>query len=158
MDKTASQFRPRHALLTRLPSEPRVRERKVDSYYCLMNAAPVAGLLLVVWFLLAYMLPMPDASVWNSVEFVNARYSRPVPAALRDDAIIVGISASGIIYYGLTYIPTSGLKNRIQKSLQVGSEKRIYLNVDSRAHYKDVKAVLPQIASVGIENITFITR
>jgi biopolymer transport protein ExbD len=104
------------------------------------------------------MLPGLDMSVWSGVEQPNARHSVPLPAALRDDAIIVGLSASGDVYFGLSHIMPHELERKIREGLKSGAEKRIYLNVDSRAKYGDVKSILPQISIAGIENITFITR
>jgi biopolymer transport protein ExbD len=97
-------------------------------------------------------------SIWNSVELFGARHSVPIPRALRDDAIIIGLSASGDVYYGSTHTMPSELEGKIREDLKRGAENRIYLNVDGRARYGDLIFVFPQITAAGVENVTFITR
>jgi biopolymer transport protein ExbD len=157
MGKTAIRCGASRTLLTWRPSDQFLRVKR-DVEYCSINLAPVTGILLSLWLLFAGVLPALDGSIWQSVEFVTARHSTPVPSALRDDAIIVGVSASGDVYYGQTHISAGDLESRIRKSLQIGAEKRIYLNIDSRVHYEDLKTVFPQIAAAGIQNITFVTK
>jgi biopolymer transport protein ExbD len=95
---------------------------------------------------------------WGSVELAGARHSVPIPGALRDDAIIIGLSASGDVYYESTHTMRRDIEGKIREDLKRGAEKRIYLNVDSRARYGDLISLFPQITAAGVENITFITR
>jgi biopolymer transport protein ExbD len=95
---------------------------------------------------------------WGSVELAVARHSVPVPGILRDDAITIGLSASGDVYYRLTHTMPGDIEGEIREDLKRGAEKRIYLNVDSRARYGDLKILFPKISAAGVENVTFITR
>lgn len=104
------------------------------------------------------MVVPPDMSISRTVELVRASNSVPVPAAMRDDAMIVSLSASGDPYFASKRAMPNELEGKIRGSLTRGAEKRIYLTVDSRARYGDLKSVLPQIASAGVENVTFISR
>jgi biopolymer transport protein ExbD len=149
--------RPRRALLTQRPSGGGVEKRR-DASYCRINAAPFAAILLALWFLFAAMLAPPHASFRRSVEQVRASYSAPIPGALKDDAIIVSLSESGDVYFESRHITPNELEGKIREDLSRGAEKRIYLNVDSRARYWDLKSVLPQITSAGVQDITFLTR
>jgi biopolymer transport protein ExbD len=134
------------------------RDTRRGAYYCRINPAPIAGILAALWLLFASMFTGSDMTKWNSMELVNASHSVPIPAARRDDAITVGLSASGDLYFRSRKISLSELGGNIREGLNRGAENRIYLNVDSRTQYADVKSVLHQISSVGVENITFITR
>jgi biopolymer transport protein ExbD len=95
---------------------------------------------------------------WGSVELAGARHSMPIPGILRDDAIIIGLSASGDVYYESKHTMPSDIAGKIREDLKRGAEKRIYLNVDSRARYGDLINVFPKISAAGVENVTFITR
>ena len=143
--------------LTQRPSSRRA-EKGPAAFYCRINAAPFAGVLVALWLISVAKLPGSDMSIWNSVELAGARHSVPIPKALRDDAIIIGLSASGDVYYGATHTMPSELEGKIREDLEKGAEKRIYLNVDSRASYGDLISLFPQIAAAGVENVTFITR
>ena len=148
---------PRRSLLTQRPSKMRVGKGRGDPF-CRINATPLAGILLALWLLFAAMLPGLDMSVWHVVELVDASHSVPIPGAMRDDAILVGLGASGDVYFGSSHITLHELESKIREGLKSGAETRVYLNVDSRAKYRDLKSILPQIFSAGIENITFITK
>ena len=143
--------------LTQRPSS-RWLEKGRGASYCRINAAPFAGVLVALWLIFAMNLPGSDMSIWNSVELAGARHSVPIPGALRDDAMIVGLSASGDVYFGSRHIALDELEGKIREGLKRGAEERIYLNVDSRAWYADLKSVFPQITAAGVENITFISR
>jgi biopolymer transport protein ExbD len=95
---------------------------------------------------------------WGSVELAGARHSVSIPGILRDDAITIGLSASGDVYYKLTRTMPSDIEGKIREDLKRGAEKRIYLNVDSRARFGDLINIFPQISAAGVENVTFITR
>jgi biopolymer transport protein ExbD len=143
--------------LTQRPSSRRAEKRRA-AFYCRINAAPFAGVLVALWLIFVANLPGSDMSIWNSVELAGARHSVPISGALRDDAIIIGLSASGDLYYGSTHTMPSELEGKIREDLKKGAEKRIYLNVDSRARYGDLIFVFPLITAAGLENVTFITR
>jgi biopolymer transport protein ExbD len=126
--------------------------------YCRINAAPYAGIFLPLVFLFAAILPPPHVSFERAVEQVSASHSAPIPGALRDDGIIVTLSESGDVYFASRHFTPSELERTIRECLKRGAEKRIYLNVDSRAYYEDLRSVLSQITSSRVENITFLTR
>lgn len=143
--------------LTQRPSSRRAEKRR-STFYCRINAAPFAGVLVALWFIFLFNLPASDMPRWGSVELAGARHSVPLPGALRDDAIIIGLSASGDVYYESRHTMPSELEGKIREDLKRGSEKRIYLNVDSRTRYGDLLLVFPQITAAGVETVTFITR
>jgi biopolymer transport protein ExbD len=142
--------------LTQRPSSTRA-EKNRDVYFCRISAAPFAAIFLALWLLFAQMFVPLDMSIWRSVELTRASHSAPIPGALKDDAIIVSLSTSGDMYFEQHTMPNE-LEGKIRERLERGAEKRIYLNVDSRAQCGDLKAVLSQISSAAIENVTFITR
>jgi biopolymer transport protein ExbD len=147
----------RRSSLTERPSVRRAEKGRA-AFYCRINAAPFAGVFVALWFIFVANLPGPDMPRWGSVELAGARHSVPIPGALRDDAIIIGLSASGDVYYESTHTMRRDIEGKIREDLKRGAEKRIYLNVDSRARYRDLISLFPQITAAGVENVTFITR
>lgn len=127
--------------------------------YCKIDASAIAGVLLLVLFLvLALNVPGSDLTRFNSVELVKSNHSVPVPHAMRDDALTVGLSASGDVYFRSRHIDVRELEGILRDGLKHGAENRVYLNADSRARYSDVKIVLSHISSAGIQDITIISR
>ena len=47
------------------------------------------------------------------------------------------------------------LPNRIHDAVLNGARKRVYLQDDARAQYRDVKALLPYVQLAGIRDVTF---
>ena len=46
----------------------------------------------------------------------------------------------------------------IRQGVRIGAANRIYLNVDARAKYGEIIAVLVQIRLAGIENVSFLSQ
>jgi biopolymer transport protein ExbD len=79
-------------------------------------------------------------------------------AALREDAMTIIITRDGMLYFRNIKIPPRALPDAIRGAVRDGSEKTLYINVDARAKYGDVKAVLDQIHQSGLQNIIFLTE
>jgi biopolymer transport protein ExbD len=126
--------------------------------YCHIDASAVASVLLVLLFLFAAMHSVSDACVMGCVELVQTSRSVPVPSAMREDALAVGLSASGDLYFRSSKIHVNELEGILREGLKQGAEKRVYLNADGRTRYSDVKLVLSHISAAGIEDITIISR
>jgi biopolymer transport protein ExbD/biopolymer transport protein TolR len=78
--------------------------------------------------------------------------------AMRDDAQLVMVMRDGRIYlrnYGVT---AGSLADGLRENLKRGSERRVYLRVDTRARYDDVAAVLDAIRAAGIQDVSVITE
>ena len=147
----------KRSLLTQRPSATRLKSEPRTAY-CRIDTAPLASILAMLWFL--FLASMPASSVYRetSVEQVKVHHAIPIPSALRDDAIHIGLSASGDVYINRMLSLPEYLVGKIRQDERSGAENRIYLTVDSRARYADVKTVLRQVAAAGVVNITFIAR
>ncbi len=75
------------------------------------------------------------------------------PNALREDAILVSVTRDGRLYFRRDRIMLDDISNRISKAVQEGAEKRVYMEADSRARYRDVEVVLDQIRAAGITDV-----
>jgi biopolymer transport protein ExbD len=120
-----------------------------------MDATCLAAVYIAILWLI--MPPLPDGLRHAPVDLVRAKSSRPMPAALREDATIVSLTRDGMIYVGYRPGQIVDLLDQDSASLHAGAERKIYLRVDARAKYAGVKAVIECLRSTGIENITFLT-
>jgi biopolymer transport protein ExbD len=91
------------------------------------------------------------------VDLARTNHATPMPGALREDAMLVAVTRDGNIFLGTHQMQDRDLPLAIQDSLRHGSEKKVYLKVDTRAKYGDAVAAINQVRAAGIENIGIIT-
>jgi biopolymer transport protein TolR len=126
-----------------------------NELYCRIDPIPFLGLSFVL--LCAFMTSEPMITSSHMSDLFTAPHAHSVPAARRWDSIRIGISRDGSIYFGNSKVAIDELPNRIRDATLNGAEKKVYLVVDARARYGDVKAALAQIQLTGIENVCFLT-
>jgi len=134
----------------------RTRKRR-SPYYCRIDAAAIAGIFCALLFLLMSPAAAPWTSKWISVDLFLAEHSKPMPGARREDALLVSVLRDGQVYFSTRRITRDELPGKIRDGLRAGAENRIYLAVDSRAKYLDVKTVLDRIRDAGVERVSFLT-
>ena len=93
-----------------------------------------------------------------SVDIPITRYSTIQPAALREDALVVAITRDGSALFRNTRIVPEELPDLLREGIRNGANNTVYVKVDARAKYLDVKTVLDQIRLSGLQNITFLTE
>jgi biopolymer transport protein ExbD len=71
--------------------------------------------------------------------------------ANRTDAIWVTVQRTGDVWLGNEKLTADQLPAGIQERLRKGSEKKVYINADSRAKYGRVREALAAIQSSGGE-------
>lgn len=144
-------FRPSQA------SRRRIAKRQ-SKYYCWMD---VSGLLAVALVLLViYMLISGETHLHHrtAIDWTASRHSRRLPLAIRDDALWLAIVRDGEMYFGRERINPDKLPARLREGVRAGAEDRVYLMVDSRAKYGDVKPALNAIGLSGVRNVSFLTQ
>ena len=119
------------------------------------NVIPMADIMLVL--LIIFMVVTPMLSKGLSVEL--AKVSNPVdmPNADKDDAVIVGISASGDIYLGSTKTDISQIADQVRDRISNRLDKTVFVKSDGRAKYGDVVKVVDEIRSAGVDNVGLLT-
>ena len=85
-------------------------------------------------------------------------HTTPMSAALREDVLRLTITRDGSVYFRNFRIANPDLPQQLLTGLRNGSERKVYLVVDSRAHYGDVQPVLDGIRGAGIQNIAFLAE
>jgi biopolymer transport protein ExbD len=134
---------------------PFLRKRP-NSLYCRIDPIPFLGLSFVL--LCAFMTSEPMITSSHMADLFTAPHAHSVPAARRWDSIRIGISRDGSIYFRNSKVAADELPNRIRDATLNGAEKKVYLAVDVRARYGEVKAVLAQIRLTGLQKVCFLTN
>lgn len=94
----------------------------------------------------------------SAVDLVWAKHTRPLLGARREDAMSVSLARDGRLYFNDLRVAYADLPKQISDGLRGGAEKRIYVFVDERARYVDVRRVLYELRRAGIERISFPTN
>jgi biopolymer transport protein ExbD len=119
------------------------------------NVIPMADIMLVL--LIIFMVVTPMLSKGLSVELAKVQNPSDMPDADKDDAIIVGISASGDVYLGSTKSDISQIADQVRDRISNKLDKTVFVKSDGRAQYGDVVKVVDEIRSAGVDNVGLIT-
>ena len=119
------------------------------------NVIPMADIMLVL--LIIFMVVTPMLSKGLSVELAKVTNPMDMPDADKDDAIIVGISASGDVYLGSTKSDISQVADQVRDRISNKLDKTVFVKSDGRAKYGDVVKIVDEIRSAGVDNVGLIT-
>lgn len=95
---------------------------------------------------------------WTSVDLALSVHAASEPKAVREDSIRVAITRDGSLYFRNVKIAPNDLPKMICDAVQNGAERKVYLVVDARARYRDVKAVYDAIAEGGVNEVSLIAE
>jgi len=115
------------------------------------NVIPMADIMLVL--LIIFMVVTPMLTKGLSVELPKVNNPEDMPNADKDDAVIVGISASGDVYLGSTKSDISQIADKVRDLISGKLDKTVYVKSDGRAKYGDVVKVVDEIRSAGVDNV-----
>jgi biopolymer transport protein TolR len=119
------------------------------------NVIPMADIMLVL--LIIFMVVTPMLSKGLSVELAKVNNPTDMPDADKDDAVIVGISASGDVYLGSTKSDVSQIADQVRDRISNKLDKTVFVKSDGRTKYGDVVKVVDEIRSAGVDNVGLIT-
>ncbi len=119
------------------------------------NVIPMADIMLVL--LIIFMVVTPMLSKGLSVELAKVQNPSDMPDADKDDAVIVGISASGDVYLGSAKSDVSQIADQVRDRISNKLDKTVFVKSDGRAKYGDVVKVVDEIRSAGVDNVGLIT-
>src|SRR5215469_6309342 len=119
------------------------------------NVIPMADIMLVL--LIIFMVVTPMLSKGLSVELAKVTNPIDMPDADKDDAVIVGISASGDVYLGSTKSDISQIADQVRDRISNKLEKTVFVKSDGRTKYGDVVKIVDEIRSAGVDNVGLIT-
>jgi len=119
------------------------------------NVIPMADIMLVL--LIIFMVVTPMLSKGLSVELAKVNNPTDMPNADKDDAVIVGISASGDVYLGSNKTDISQIADQVRDRISNKLDKTVFVKSDGRAKYGDVVKIVDEIRSAGVDNVGLIT-
>jgi biopolymer transport protein TolR len=119
------------------------------------NVIPMADIMLVL--LIIFMVVTPMLSKGLSVELAKVNNPSDMPNADKDDAVIVGISASGDVYLGSNKSDLTQIADQVRDRISNKLDKTVFVKSDGRAKYGDVVKVVDEIRSAGVDNVGLIT-
>src|ERR1700693_3643742 len=119
------------------------------------NVIPMADIMLVL--LIIFMVVTPMLSKGLSVELAKVQNPYDMPDADKDDAIIVGISASGDVYLGSAKSDVTQIADQVRDRISNKLDKTVFVKSDGRAKYGAVVKVVDEIRSAGVDNVGFVT-
>ena len=119
------------------------------------NVIPMADIMLVL--LIIFMVVTPMLTKGLSVELAKVTTPTDMPNADKDDAVIIGISASGDVYLGSTKSDISQVADQVRDRISGKLDKTIFVKSDGRAKYGAVVKVVDEIRSAGVDNVGLLT-
>ena len=133
----------------------RLRKRRND-YFAYVNLWPFTGIVLGLLFtiMLAEYGNQPHHGV--GVDLPTVGHPTQLPWANREDAMKLAVTRDGILYFGNTKCRDEDLPREIAARVARGAERRVYLMVDARTRYGDVKRALDCVRDARIENVSFL--
>lgn len=133
----------------------RLRKRRND-YFVYLNLWPFAGLMFGLLFIIMATVYVHPTRHGGSVDLPVVRNPAALPWANREDAMSLVVTRDGTLYLGNTKCRVEDLPREIATRVASGSERRVYLMVDARTRYGDVKRVLDCVRDARIENVSFL--
>src|ERR1700682_680200 len=128
---------------------------KVGATMSAPNVIPMADIMLVL--LIIFMVVTPMLSKGLSVELAKVNNPSDMPDADKDDAGIVGISASGDVYLGSAKSDITQIADQVRDRISNKLDKTVFVKSDGRAKYGDVVKVVDEIRSAGVDNVGLLT-
>jgi biopolymer transport protein ExbD len=99
----------------------------------------------------------PPSHNQDPVDVPRSDHARWMPGAMRENALKVLVTRDGAVYLGHHAVTVGSLADGLRENLNRGSERRVYLRVDTRARYVEVEGVLDAIRDTGIQDVSVIT-
>src|ERR1700693_4093619 len=120
------------------------------------NAIPMADIMLVL--LIIFMVVTPMLTKGFPVDLAKVNNPSDMPDADKDDAVIVGISASGDVYMGNNKSDVTQIADQVRDRISNKLDKTVFVKSDGRAKYGDVVKVVYEIRSAGVDSVGLITE
>jgi biopolymer transport protein TolR len=135
-----------------------VRQRKSRSPRLIsrVDASAFASVLVVLLFF--FMLLVEPSQQRGTADLPKVGHPTSMPAANREDALIVWILRDGTIFFGKDRARPSDLPAQIRERVGRGAEKKIYIKADARVRYGTVVGVLDGVRSAGLEKVAFLVE
>jgi len=92
-----------------------------------------------------------------SVDLPVSSNAVAVPAADKEDALVVTVTHSSSVYFGVNPIRMADLGMVVRSAVAGQAEKTLYIKADARLPYGSLVKVLDAVQTAGAERITLLT-
>ena len=92
-----------------------------------------------------------------SVQLPDASNAVPMPDADKQDSLVLAVTASGRVYFGITPIGPADLAEKVKGGLTGQTGEKLYIKGDSRTPYAGMAKVLDAVRKAGIEAPNLLT-
>ena len=143
------------------PSQARIRREKKRStnLFTGIHVAGLAGILVALFLaLLAHSVGAPDLRKIVAVDLPRVQNATWQPKALREDVMWIVVTRDGGLFFRHNRIQVDEIPGVIRAAVRDGSEKKVYLSVDTYGRYAEVKVVLGQIRLGGVSDVVFLAE
>jgi biopolymer transport protein ExbD len=141
-------------------SRPRLKDRVLarrrSAPLMLMEFSACASISFALLSIVFYVTPTPTHGF--AVDLPRTDHPHWMRGAMRENVLKVLVTRDGAVYLGQHAVTVGSLAYGLRKNLKQGFERRVYLQVDTRARYVDVEGVLDAIRYAGIQDVSFITE
>ncbi len=120
------------------------------------NVIPMADIMLVLLIIFMVITPMLHKGV--AVNMASAQNVDRMPAADKDDAIIVAVTRDGRVYLGNDELGLDQITDKVKDEISNRLDKTVYVRSDARAHYGDVVKAVDAVRAAGVENLGLLTE
>jgi len=120
------------------------------------NVVPMADVMLVL--LIIFMVVTPMLQHGESVNMATVNNAIDMPDADRDDAVLVAVSADGVVYLGTSKISVDDLTPAVKNLIENRGDKTVFVRSDARAHYLNVVQVVDAVRAAGCDKVGLLTQ
>ena len=134
------------------------RIRPPGEYFCRIDVSALWGVIFVLSIMTVStsMMPTPHHGYFPDVP--KSLHAGPLPGAMRDEAMRIALTRDGRYFFGGTQITLGQMAERIRAAVADGAEQRVFLTVDQRLKYRNVKGVADEIRRGGVGRVSFLTK
>ena len=112
---------------------------------------------MVVFVILLVFMTIPPHHHGTSVDLPKVLHPISMPAANREDAMIVNVTRDGKVYFGVEQVRLDALSQKIADCLKDHTvERKVYIKADMRARWGAVKGVVDNVRAAGLMRVAFL--
>ncbi len=127
--------------------------RKVTSE---INVTPMVDVMLVLLIIFMVVIPLMQP-VGPPVDMAKSNNPVTMPAAGKDDSIIVAVSRDGRIYLGNDSVTADELAAKVKDKLDRRLDKHVFVKADAHAKYGVIVEVVNDIRSASVDEVGLLT-
>jgi biopolymer transport protein ExbD len=126
--------------------------------FCNIDASALAAVMFVLVVIMMFS-PVSSSHHGFGPDLPRVSHAVAMSGANREAAMVIGVMRDGTAYFGREKVQSDQLPAKILDRLRDHSvEPRVYILADGRAFYSNVKEVLDEVRSAGIERVSFLVN